>query len=421
MEINFSTTSVTKPLADRLRPSSWDDFMPTAPKEIQQLPVKVWLEKNFWPNLILWGPPASGKTTFIRLLEKQTIFVTESTNATDLGTKEIKSLSEMAKQRASLSGRKTILVIDEIHRLNKAQQDLLLPDVESGVFTLLGATTETPFYEINRALISRCRVIQLSPMDNNHFKTLYSKACQLLNINQDVFLSDDDLEKVIATSGSDPRQFFSIVEWLFWSDFKSSENKKIDALLPIKTISYDKSSHEHYDTISAFIKAIRGSDSNAALLYAIKMLEAGEDPKFIFRRLIILASEDIGNANPLALGIAVNGLKAFEAIGRPEGDIILSQIICYLASSPKSNRSYMALNKAKSFWKIHQGPQVPDYLKSPPPPGTINSYQYPHDFPKFWVSQKYLPETMTLPEDFYCPSESGQEKQIKEYLSWLKR
>lgn len=415
-------TELKRPLAEELRPLSFKDFFTTALLTPKALPIDSWLSQNFIPNMILWGPPGTGKTSFAKLLENQETFTYIKVNAVETGTKELKSLGEEGRDRRNIYQKKTLLFIDEIHRLNKAQQDILLPFIEKGDLSFIGATTENPYYELNKAILSRCRIIQFHKLSPEILKQLYFKACSYLNIEPDLFLSTEILNLLIQNVNGDVRQFYNTLEVLYYSKVNSNFSlEEIKNISDAPNLFYDKNSDQHYDHISAFIKSIRGSDSSAALLYFLKMLESGEDPLFIARRLVIIASEDIGNADPRALQVAINGLQALELIGMPEGQITLAQVITYLCSCPKSNRSYMALNKAKVFFKENPFFEVPSHLRSGPQPLGKENYLYPHDFQKSWVKQTYLPEKINLSQDFYDPSDFGFEKNIKEYLAWLKK
>ncbi len=409
------------PLAEILRPNNLVDFISTAGPTLKRIPIATWIQKDFLPNLILWGPPGTGKTTFVRLLEKETPYTFLMKNATDLGTKEMKAIGDEALHQKQLYRKKTVLFIDEIHRLNKGQQDTLLPHTEGGHFTLIGATTENPNYELNRALLSRSRIVTFAKPAKEILTSLYNKACGHLQIDPQHFLSENNLSALGDICDGDVRRFYNFLETLFFSNVTiQTPIEDIELLLEKKFISYDKKGSEHYDTISAFIKSIRGSDSNAALLYMVKMLTAGEDPMFIARRLVILASEDVGNAEPRALTLAINGLQAVELVGLPEAEIVLAQVVTFLSSCPKSNRSYLALKSARSFFKSHSGFEVPDHLRSGPIPDVVKNYKYPHDFPKSWVDQRYLPTSLEIKDDFYQPTDHGQEKNMRDFLLWLK-
>ncbi|MBL7542350.1 MAG: replication-associated recombination protein A [Bdellovibrionaceae bacterium] len=410
------------PLAETLRPKTLAEFMTTAGPTLKRLPISTWLQKDFLPNLILWGPPGTGKTTFVRLLESETKWAFLLKNATDLSTKEMKAIGDEGLERKRIYQKKTVLFIDEIHRLNKGQQDTLLPHTEAGHFILLGATTENPNYELNRALLSRSRIVTFTKPEKEILSSLYYKACQQLKADADQFLSSEALQFVTEVSDGDVRRFYNLIEILFYSNVKKdTPMSELETLLEKKYIGYDKKGSVHYDTISAFIKSIRGSDTNAALLYLVKMLDAGEDPVFVARRLVILASEDIGNAEPRALTLAINGLQAVELVGMPEAEIVLAHVVTFLASCPKSNRSYKALHAARAFFKLHSDFEIPDHLRSGNIPDVTKNYKYPHDFPKSWVAQDYLPKDLTISNDFYQPNDFGQEKNLRDFIQWLKK
>jgi putative ATPase len=275
-------------------------------------------------------------------------------NAVDAGVKDLKAAGEAGKERLAEQGEKTLLFVDEIHRFNKAQQDVLLPFIERGELYLIGATTEHPSYELNRALLSRCQVLQFKRLERDSFLKLAKKIAEYEKLETKELLTDEAFEKLIELADGDGRKFFNYLEsavelYKISKDYFPMTSETLMQLVGNKVIAYDKSSDQHYDNISAFIKSVRGSDSDAALYYMARMLEGGEDPVFIARRLIILASEDIGNAEPRALPLAVAGLQAVEAIGLPEGAINLAQVVTFLSSCPKSNRSYAGWNKAKAF------------------------------------------------------------------------
>lgn len=417
-----TSQDLKRPLAEELRPKNLDEFFETALLTPKNLPIKKWLEQNYIPNLILWGPPGSGKTSFSRLLEHVPGFTFIKVNAVETGAKELKAIGEEGRDRRKIYQKKTLLFIDEIHRLNKSQQDILLPFIESGDLSFIGASTENPYYELNKAILSRCRIVQFHKLDDTRLKQLFLKACAYLQINPDEFLNAEVQRLLIQNVNGDVRQLYNTMESLYYSKVNASFTlEQIKDLSDSPNLFYDKTSDQHYDHISAFIKSIRGSDTNAALLFMVKMLQAGEDPLFIARRLVILASEDVGNADPRALQVAINGLQALELIGLPEGEITLAQVVTYLSSCPKSNRSYMALKKAKAFLTTHPHFEIPSHLRSGAQPLGKEPYLYPHDFPKSWVKQNYLPDSVKLEEDFYEPSDFGFEKNIKEYLNWLKK
>jgi len=329
----------------------------------------------------------------------------------------------------------TVLFVDEIHRFNKAQQDVLLPFVEKGEITLIGATTENPSYELNRALMSRCRLVVFERHTQESLSEIAQNAFKVSGFTQKELLEDQAYNQLLEFADGDARKLLICIEEIaaLYQSFQVGSEKSVqfplnsenlEANLGQRAIGYDKTSDQHYDVISAFIKSIRGSDADAALYYLARMLKGGEDPLFISRRLIILASEDIGNADPRALQVAISGAQALEMIGLPEGAITLGHVVCYLASAPKSNRAYLALKKAQEYVDRTGTPPLPLHLRSAKTPEMKNlgygkGYKYPHDYPKDYAEQSYWPLEVEK-ETFYEPGDTGFEKQIKEYQRWLK-
>jgi putative ATPase len=418
------------PLAEKLRPKTLKDFIGQQKIIGAGSLLNEFIKSKRLPSLILWGPPGTGKTSLAVLLAKEIDGDFQSVNATDVGTKILREMGEAAKQRKLFDSQTTLVFIDEIHRLNKSQQDVLLPFVEKGDFILIGATTENPSYEINRALLSRSQVLTFAKLNESELSELLTKALQQLNWQTDDL--DSELKRnMIELADGDGRKLINNIESLCISAEQAQTKKplNIDSVqqwLPEKVFYYDKNGDLHYDIISAFIKSIRGSDADAALYYFARMLKGGEDPLFIARRLIILASEDVGNADPKALPLAVAGLQAIESVGLPEASINLAQVITYLATAPKSNRSYQALNKAKAFVEQSGNKPVPGILRSSTQPLTsqkdsrqsFKKYIYPHDFDKSYVTQNYWPEEINA-QKFYEPKKIGYEKHISEFLDWL--
>lgn len=423
------------PLAEQLRPKKIDDFLGQEKVFGPHSPLRRLLEKGVLPSLILWGPPGSGKTTLANLLAQKVEATFISQNAIDLGAKVIRDLGQEARTRKSHQQRATVLFIDEIHRLNKSQQDFLLPFIEKGDFTLVGATTENPSYELNGALLSRCQLIVLSSHTLEDLKKLIERSFVHYNIDKNLALTDDAVIAMADLSHGDARALINLAEFviqLYQNTPVGDETTKWpltgenleDLLRQQRPIYYDKKSDLHYDTISAFIKSIRGSDPDAGLYYLARMLKGGEDPRFIARRLIILASEDVGNADPRALQIAIAGLQAVEAVGLPEGAINLAQVVTYLASAPKSNRSYMGLRKAEEEVEHTGHLPIPMALRSGnnrllKDLGYGKGYKYSHEGKKGWVEQEFFPEGVKA-KKFYEPASVGFEKNISEFLKWLK-
>lgn len=400
------------PLAHRMRPKNINEF-----KGLDNLKKRYpFLGSEQLPSIILYGPPGSGKTTLAALLAEKAQRDFKSFNAVMGGVNDLKKLIHEAQQMRSFSkSRGYVLFIDEIHRFNKAQQDALLPHVERGDFILIGATTENPRSSVNRALLSRVQQIELPVLENSQIedilKTTVARENQPMPPEVLSFLADH--------SGGDARRALNALEMLI---FEAKSDHKI-TLTTVRNLilknsrDYDKNQDRHYDVISAFIKSLRGSDPDAALLWLAVMLDGGEDPVFIARRCVIFASEDVGNADPQALVLAVAAMSAVSQIGMPEARINLAQIVTYLASTSKSNASYIAINEAAEYVENLSTLKVPDHLRNFPPKGA-KPYLYPHDYPQHYVAQDYVDTDMPR---FYRPSEQGIEAKIKERLEKLKR
>lgn len=412
-----------RPLAERLRPKTVAEVVGQDHILSEKQPLGKLLKSGHLMNLIITGPPGTGKTSFARAMAGTGKANFISMNAVDAGVKDLKQAGEEGKRKLSEQAEKTVLFVDEIHRFNKSQQDVLLPFIERGELYLVGATTEHPSYELNRALLSRCQVIEFKRLERDSFQKLAKKIFQEEKTEIKDLLHDEAFEFLIGLADGDGRKFFNYLESAIELFKISKDNFPLNKdtlfqLVGSKVLAYDKKSDQHYDCISAFIKSVRGSDANAALYYMARMLAGGEDPVFIARRLVILASEDVGNAEPRALPLAIAGLQAVEAIGLPECAINLSQVVTFLASCPKSNRSYVAWNRAKTFVAETGSVDLPDLLKS----SMKNSgeYRYPHDSEKAYLEQNYWPKSLDA-QNFYEPSGRGHEKIINEYLAWLKR
>lgn len=409
-------------MAERLRPKNVGEVIGQDHILNENQPLGKLLKHGRLMNLIITGPPGTGKTSFAKALANSAKAHYISMNAVDAGVKDLKAAGEAGKQKLAELGEKTLLFVDEIHRFNKSQQDVLLPFIERGELYLVGATTEHPSYELNRALLSRCQVLQFKRLERESFLKLAAKISAAEKIEIKQLLTEPAFEHLIGLADGDGRKFFNYLEsavelFRIGSDQFPLDIKILQELVGSKVLAYDKRSDQHYDCISAFIKSVRGSDADAALYYMARMLEGGEDPVYIARRLVILASEDVGNAEPRALPLAIAGLQAVEAIGLPECAINLSQVVTFMASCPKSNRSYQAWNKAKAFVAETGSVDLPESLKSSNKGS--GDYVYPHDFEKAYVKQNYWPSAVK-PQNFYQPSQRGHEKIINEFLNWLK-
>lgn len=438
----FQSNPQSQPLAEVLRPQDLSQFIGQTEAELKLKQVVENLKTHsYLPNLILWGPPGSGKTTWARLIGQVSKFEFLQINAIETGAKELRDLGNQAQRRRLELQKRTILFIDEIHRLNRGQQDVLLPFTEKGDLLLIGATTENPSYELNSALLSRCQLIVFKPHQKKDLIQILNQASQALKFDFINQLSQDAISFLIESADGDARKLINSIELIYNSvsqlsagsqltaDALSSDAKliELDSLLKLlsqNSLRYDRSGESHYDTLSAFIKSLRGSDPDAAIYYLARMIKGGEDPKIIARRMIILASEDIGNADPKALPLAVATLSAVEAIGLPEAGINLAQTVTYLASAPKSNASYVAYKKALAVVEKSGSLEIPLHLRNAQTPlmkelGYGRNYQYAHNFAKGYAQQTYLPHELKN-EKFYEPSDHGFEKNILNYLNWLK-
>jgi len=420
------------PLADRMRPKIIDEFV--GQSHVIGKGKFLWraIKADRISSMILYGPPGVGKTTLAMIIANSTHKNFEKLSAVTSGVKELREIISKAEEELKLYSRRTILFIDEIHRFNKAQQDALLPFVERGIVILIGATTENPYFEVNKSLLSRMMVIPLYTLNRNEIRILIERALkdETKGLGKyKVNIDEESMDYLISISDGDGRIALNSLEIAVLStptDEKGIINIHLDTIkesLLVKTAKYDKSSDEHYDTISAFIKSMRGSDPDAALYWLAKMIEAGEDPKFIARRIIICASEDVGNADPQALNIAVSAFNAVNAIGMPEGRIVLAQAACYVACAPKSNACYVGIDKALDDIRNKPIGKVPSHLKDASYKGAVNlghgiGYKYPHDYEGSYVKQQYLPDEFKDVK-YYIPSDNGYEKKIKEHMTKL--
>lgn len=383
-------------------------------------------------SIIFYGPPGTGKTTLAKVIANTTSANFTQINATVAGKKDMEEVVRQAKDNQGMYGKKTILFVDEIHRFNKGQQDYLLPFVEDGTLILIGATTENPYFEVNGALISRSSIFELKPLEKEDIRKLIMRALTDEERGMGSYhaiIDEDALEFLADICGGDARNALNAIE-LGVLTTERSEDGKIHITIDVvseciqkRVVRYDKGGDNHYDTISAFIKSMRGSDPDAAVFYLAKMLYAGEDVKFIARRIMICASEDVGNADPMAISVAVAAAQAVERVGMPEAQIILSQAVLYVATAPKSNSAVNAIMAANAAVRAHKT-TVPSHLQDAHYKGSANlgrgtGYKYAHDYPNHYVEQQYLPEEIKDMQ-FYEPSDMGYEKEIQEHFRRIK-
>jgi putative ATPase len=381
------------------------------------------------PSMILYGPAGSGKTSLALALARQTRRRFEALSAVTAGVADIRRVAKEAEERRRLHDQGTLLLIDEIHRLNKAQQDALLPHVEQGTFTFIGTTTENPYFSVVTPLLSRCRLFTLHPLEPQALAELVQRAVADRERGlgrENAELAPEALAHLVALSGGDARVALNVLETAVQTVAPGEEGQRLVTLETVEealqhpAVHYDRQATEHYDTISAFIKSMRGSDPDAAIYWLAKMLEGGEDPRFIARRLIIQAAEDVGLADPTALRVAVAAAYAVEYVGLPEAQIPLAMATLHLATAPKSNSANAAINAARAYIKEHGAEAVPGHLAGGPRPEQSSvKYLYPHAYPGHWVAQEYLPEAVQG-ERFWEAGDSGRERQIAEYLRKLK-
>ena len=420
------------PLASRLRPTRLDEVVGQQHIIGKDKLLYRAIKADKLSSIIFYGPPGTGKTTLAKVIAHTTSAEFMQINATSSGKKDMEDVVAKAKDNQGMFGRKTILFVDEIHRFNKGQQDYLLPFVEDGTIILIGATTENPYFEVNGALLSRSVIFELKKLSKDDIKTLIMRAVTDVKKGMGSYkaeIDDDALEFLADVSNGDARAALTAVE-LGVLTTERSEDGIIHITIDVaseciqkRVISYDKKGDNHYDTISAFIKSMRGSDPDAAVYYLARMLYAGEDVKFIARRIMILASEDIGNADPNALVVATAAAQAVERIGMPESQIILSEAVTYMACAPKSNAAYGAISKAMGVVQSTKTPPVPTHLQdahygSAQKLGHGVGYQYVHDYPNHYVKQQYLPDGLT-DQVFYEPGDLGYEAQMKAHMRKL--
>ena len=425
---------ISKPLAERMRPRNLDEFVGQLDVVGPGTLIKRAIENDKLFSMILWGPPGCGKTSLANIISSATKSHFIQISAVLSGVKDIRSAIEDAKKQLQRHGKKTILFVDEVHRFSKSQQDSFLKHVENGLLTLIGASTENPSFEIISALLSRCRVITLKPLDENNIISVIKSALKDKERglgNSNIELTENALLHIVNISDGDVRvalNILEIAESVMVSQNDRIDNEKphqinlkdVENALQRKALIYDKSGEEHYNLISALHKSLRGSDPDAAAYWLMRMLESGEDPIYIARRMVRFASEDIGNADPNALNISLNALEAFRFLGHPEGELALLQAAVYLATAPKSNSLYQTLNNVKKVIKESGSLPVPYHIRNAPTRlmknlGYGKNYKYAHDYKDAFVPQEYLPDKLQH-RIFYNPTERGYEKTVKRWL-----
>lgn len=419
------------PLAERMRPKSLADYFGQDHLVGTQGSLTQMITNGIFPSLIFWGPPGTGKTTLAQLLalEKERPFYQLS--AINAGVKEIREIIHKAEHSGGLfSGKSPILFIDEIHRFSKSQQDSLLNAVEKGVITLIGATTENPSFEVINALLSRCQVYVLNPLEKVELKKILTYAIEKDNFLKEIDIRLNETEALIELAGGDARKLLSLLELVIQANGNKTikiTNDMVFKTVQTSSVLFDKNGDFHYDIVSAFIKSIRGSDPNGAIYWLARMIEAGEDIGFIARRLLILAAEDIGIANPTALVLANSTFQAVTSVGYPEGRILLSECVIYLATSPKSNTAYKAINEAQEKVRQTGNLPIPLHLRNAPTKlmkelGYGEDYKYAHDYKNQFIEQEFLPEEIKG-TTLYQPGDNQKEKSIRDFLKsrWNKK
>lgn len=427
-----TTKKKESPLASRLRPKTLEEVVGQQHIIGKDKLLYRAIKADKLSSIIFYGPPGTGKTTLAKVIANTTSANFTQINATVAGKKDMEEVVRQAKDNQGMYGKKTILFVDEIHRFNKGQQDYLLPFVEDGTLILIGATTENPYFEVNGALISRSSIFELKPLEKEDIRKLIMRALTDEERGMGSYhaiIDEDALEFLADICGGDARNALNAIE-LGVLTTERSEDGKIHITIDVvseciqkRVVRYDKGGDNHYDTISAFIKSMRGSDPDAAVFYLAKMLYAGEDVKFIARRIMICASEDVGNADPMAISVAVAAAQAVERVGMPEAQIILSQAVLYVATAPKSNSAVNAIMAANAAVRAHKT-TVPSHLQDAHYKGSANlgkgtGYKYAHDYPNHYVEQQYLPEEIKDMQ-FYEPSDMGYEKEIQEHFRRIK-
>ncbi|MFC4076859.1 AAA family ATPase [Salinithrix halophila] len=422
------------PLAARMRPRTLDEVAGQSHLLGKGKLLRRSIEADQLSSIILYGPPGTGKTTLAKVIAGTTKAHFEQLNAVTSGVADIRRLTQEAKERLGMYGTRTLLFIDEIHRFNKSQQDALLPYVEDGTIILIGATTENPSFEVNSALLSRSRIFQLQPLSEKELTGLAERALADEERGLGLYGAKVDreaLEHIVRIAGGDARNVLNALELAVVTTPPDEDGTRHITLevaeesIQQKVIRYDKGGDQHYDIVSAFIKSMRGSDPDAALYYLAKMIHAGEDPRFIARRVFIHAAEDVGMADPRALLVASAAAQAVEHIGLPEAQIPLAEAVIYIATAPKSNAVVQGISEAMEAVKRESRAEVPPHLRDAHFPGAKDQgrgqgYRYPHHYPRGWVDQQYLPDEHG-DKSFYHPTDHGYEGKLKEYMAWVKQ
>jgi putative ATPase len=422
------------PLAARMRPRSLDEFVGQehiiGPGKL----LRRAIESGEMGSAIFWGPPGSGKSSLAAIIAKTCKCDFENFSAVTSGVADVRKIIEKAKERRRLYGRKTILFVDEIHRFNKAQQDAFLPYIEDGTITLIGATTENPYFEVNSPLISRCRIFRFEQLKNEQIEKVLRKALtdEKRGLGKwNVVIDDAAIQHIVNVANGDARTALNALEMAALTVPPDADGKRVITLeiaedaIQQRALQYEKDGDNHYDVASAFIKSMRGSDPDATLYWLARMIYAGEDPRFIARRIIVQAAEDVGNADPMALVIATAAAHAVEYVGMPEAQIPLAQAAIYVACAPKSNASYVGISRALKDVVEQRAEPVPIHLRDSSYRGASRlghgkDYKYPHDYPGNWVKQKYMPDGVQS-QPYYEPTDNGYEAKIKQWLTELKK
>ncbi len=439
-EALFKPPPERQPLAARMRPRTLEEFVGQGHLVGERGPLRRSVSRGHLASMLLWGPPGTGKTSLARLLADAVGAEFRTVSAVMSGVAEVRAIVAEAQEQLTLNGRRSVLFVDEIHRFNKAQQDALLPHVEDGTVTLIGATTENPYFEVNSALLSRMRVWRLEPLTDEDVSAICRRALEdadrglagMFGPRGGVAMADEPFEHLVEVAGGDARQALNILEGAVAlaedEDAHDADGRvsptlaQVESAAQQRVLAYDRAGDGHYDTVSAFIKSLRGNDPDAALYWLAAMIAAGEDPKFVARRLIISASEDVGNADPRALQVAVAAAHALDYIGLPEAQYALAQATTYVATAPKSNRAGGAYWAAAGDVADKGSLPVPNHLRNAADRrmkhhGIGVGYQYPHDFAGHDVDQQYLPDALA-DRRYYLPSDQGYEKTIGERMAW---